>query len=299
MLGFGVSGVRIKGSIVLVAFLFKRGLRYFLSSYVFAIWVLAVLAAVVTAPFGAHVPMDVTARLLFWALTGSGGIVLGHVIHALCQHRAGARFGRMAGWSCELGVFTVVFSPPVYLLARAPVPGHGGGSGDDGAGGGVRVAGGISHYRVAPDPVARWPGAGDVGCAWPRGGGICCTAPAALGAAPARGHRGPILHLSAMDHFVTVETPGGACRLRIRLRDAIDEMDGVAGLRTHRSHWVARAAIRTVAREEGRVMLVLSNGARVPVSRKYRSRSGGGNCLSGSVRQRAPGHRQRGAAACR
>jgi hypothetical protein len=255
-----------------VAILVKRAVRYFLSSYAFSVWMLAVLAAVVTAPFGAHVPMGAVARLPFWAVTGAVGIVLGQVIHALCQRRMGGRHRPLAGWMCELGIFTVVFSPLVYVLAQWLSDG----------------------MAAGPEMMARIAGfvlmAAFVITALRRillNGGLMQETSGALGrrelAAPPLpkpprlsrrlpdGAADPVLHLSAMDHFVTVETPDGEYCLRMRLRDAIDEMDGVEGFRTHRSHWVARAAIRAVTREEGRVVLVLANGVRVPVSRKHRS----------------------------
>ncbi|GHG84147.1 hypothetical protein GCM10010961_09900 [Pseudodonghicola xiamenensis] len=81
---------------------------------------------------------------------------------------------------------------------------------------------------------------------------------------------GPILRLSAEDHFVEVASASGCERLRMRLADAIDEMDTVEGQSVHRSHWVARDAIDGVEREGARIFLRLSNGDRVPVSRTYK-----------------------------
>ena len=82
---------------------------------------------------------------------------------------------------------------------------------------------------------------------------------------------GPILRLSGKDHHVEVVTPEARETLRLRLSDAIDEMDPVEGYCTHRSHWVARTAIDTVDRSQpGKIFIVLINGDRVPVSRKYR-----------------------------
>jgi len=80
---------------------------------------------------------------------------------------------------------------------------------------------------------------------------------------------GPILRLEALDHFVTVVTDTGQYHLRMRFADAIDEMDGVEGVRTHRSHWVTRAAILGTERENRRLFVHVACGARVPVSRKY------------------------------
>ncbi|WP_297767727.1 LytTR family DNA-binding domain-containing protein [uncultured Roseovarius sp.] len=82
-----------------------------------------------------------------------------------------------------------------------------------------------------------------------------------------------VLRLSASDHFVEVATTAGVENLRLRLADAIEEMEPVKGLCTHRSHWVTMSAISHVAREGGgKMFVVLRNGDRVPVSRKYRPR---------------------------
>ena len=83
---------------------------------------------------------------------------------------------------------------------------------------------------------------------------------------------GPVVRLSSRDHFVDVVTPAAEHRLRMRLADAIDEMDPVEGYCTHRSHWVAREAVQGAERDGGRLLLRLSNGDRVPVSRTYRPR---------------------------
>lgn len=82
---------------------------------------------------------------------------------------------------------------------------------------------------------------------------------------------GPILRIEAMDHFVAVVTPQAACQLRLRFADAVEQMDGVEGVITHRSHWVARDAVVGVQRENGRLFLRLKGGALVPVSRSYRA----------------------------
>lgn len=82
---------------------------------------------------------------------------------------------------------------------------------------------------------------------------------------------GPILRLSGQDHHVQVATATGTQMLRMRLVDAISEMGPVEGYCTHRSHWVTRAAIARIDRENSqKIWIVLTNGDRVPVSRKYR-----------------------------
>ena len=76
-----------------------------------------------------------------------------------------------------------------------------------------------------------------------------------------------ILALEAEDHYVRVHTPLGSELILIRLADAIYEMGDVEGARTHRSWWVARAAVKEARRSDGRATLTLTNGAEAPVSR--------------------------------
>ncbi len=78
-----------------------------------------------------------------------------------------------------------------------------------------------------------------------------------------------ILSLEAQDHYVNVTTARGSEMILMRLADAIEELSGVDGLRIHRSHWVAREAIAGTVRENGKLMITLSNGKSLPVSRTY------------------------------
>ena len=55
----------------------------------------------------------------------------------------------------------------------------------------------------------------------------------------------------------------------LRLSDAIAELDGLEGAQTHRSWWVARAAIADAKRGDGRAVIALPDGAEAPVSRTH------------------------------
>jgi DNA-binding LytR/AlgR family response regulator len=46
-------------------------------------------------------------------------------------------------------------------------------------------------------------------------------------------------------------------------------MGNTPGARTHRSWWVARAAVKTVNRSSGKTTLLLLNDIEVPVSRGF------------------------------
>lgn len=80
-----------------------------------------------------------------------------------------------------------------------------------------------------------------------------------------------LLRLSVQDHFVCVHLAEGSEKLRMRFSDAISEVDGVPGLRVHRSHWVAENAVAGHEFEGGKLILTLRDGAKTPVSRNYRA----------------------------
>ncbi len=78
-----------------------------------------------------------------------------------------------------------------------------------------------------------------------------------------------ILALSAEDHYLRVHTSAGETLILMRLYDAIAELDGIEGSQIHRSWWVAKDAVRDVARGDGKVDLILEGDLRAPVSRRY------------------------------
>ena len=96
-------------------------------------------------------------------------------------------------------------------------------------------------------------------------------APAAkfLDRIPPRLAGGALFAVEAQDHYLRLHTSLGEDLILMRLTDAIAELEGIEGARTHRSWWVARDAIVAADRAEGRASLTLPNGATVPVSRSY------------------------------
>ncbi len=78
-----------------------------------------------------------------------------------------------------------------------------------------------------------------------------------------------IISLEAQDHYVNVTTTKGSTLVLIRLSDAIDELEGLEGLRIHRSYWVAQSAITGTTRKNGKLMITLTNDKTLPVSRTY------------------------------
>lgn len=80
-----------------------------------------------------------------------------------------------------------------------------------------------------------------------------------------------VLALEAEDHYVRVHTARGSALILMRFADAVAEMDGAEGLRTHRSWWVAKAAVRDFVSRGRRMDLVLDGGLTVPVTREAAS----------------------------
>lgn len=80
-----------------------------------------------------------------------------------------------------------------------------------------------------------------------------------------------LVRLAVEDHYVHVVTEKGAERLLMRFGDAIEEVDGVPGMQVHRSHWIAIDAVVGHQTDGNRLMLRLSDGATVPVSRNFRA----------------------------
>lgn len=84
---------------------------------------------------------------------------------------------------------------------------------------------------------------------------------------PMRLRHARLIALEAEDHYLRVHTDAGSELILMRLGDAVTELDGLDGSRTHRSWWVARAAVTDVVVVAGRVSLILNDGLTAPVSR--------------------------------
>ena len=82
--------------------------------------------------------------------------------------------------------------------------------------------------------------------------------------------RGADIHaVQAEDHYLRLHTSKGSDLILMRLSDAIAELNGVEGAQTHRSWWVAKAAVLGARRTDGRAILLLPEGVEAPVSRNY------------------------------
>jgi DNA-binding LytR/AlgR family response regulator len=81
--------------------------------------------------------------------------------------------------------------------------------------------------------------------------------------------RGKLVRLSVADHYVEVVTDKGKTLVLMRLGDAMREVEPTKGLQIHRSHWVALSAVQKSVRVEGKPMVELADGTRLPISRSF------------------------------
>ena len=80
-----------------------------------------------------------------------------------------------------------------------------------------------------------------------------------------------LLYLSSQDHYIEVVTTKGRDLILGRFSEAVAQLAGWDGNRIHRSHWVARRAVKAERRRSGKRWLVLLDGKQLPVSRTYSS----------------------------
>ncbi|MEO0997036.1 MAG: LytTR family DNA-binding domain-containing protein [Pseudomonadota bacterium] len=79
-----------------------------------------------------------------------------------------------------------------------------------------------------------------------------------------------ILAISSDLHYLHVHTELGRCMVLGSLQRVADAM-GDDGMRVHRAHWVARGAVVRLVRNGTQWECLLSNGLKVPVSRRNRN----------------------------
>ena len=93
--------------------------------------------------------------------------------------------------------------------------------------------------------------------------------PRFLARLPAKLAGADVWAIEAEDHYLRLHTSRGDDLILMRLADALVELEGIEGARTHRSWWVARHAVVSAERAEGRATLTLTGGLKAPVSRAY------------------------------
>jgi hypothetical protein len=78
-----------------------------------------------------------------------------------------------------------------------------------------------------------------------------------------------LIAIEADDHYLRVHTDVGSELVTLRFADALAELAGAHGFRTHRSWWVAADAIEAVRWRRGAGEARLAGGVAAPVSRTH------------------------------
>ena len=77
-----------------------------------------------------------------------------------------------------------------------------------------------------------------------------------------------LVYLRVSGHYVEVTASGGSDVILMRLADAVDALGGL-GMQVHRSYWASFDHMQRLVRREGRMLLCLTGGREIPVSRPY------------------------------
>lgn len=265
--------------------MFKAILRVVQRMPVVLGWALFTLAATVMGPFNTLALMEDGRRLVYWGAIVAVALLLSAGLARLIARVEPDATSWRSDW-LRIGGMALGLTPLIYGWTHVMVPDHGG----HGPsllrlallvaliGTVVQVSKrivrgepplGLDESGAVPDPLADEGEEGAPLVTVPDPEPEPDPAPRLMRRLP-EGAQGPVVRLSASDHFVEVVLPGETHSLRMRFTDAIDEMDGIEGYCSHRSHWVARDAISGVERDGARIQLRLSNGDLIPVSRTYR-----------------------------
>lgn len=219
---------------------------------------LLAVAAVLTiiAPFGTGEGMPPGLRALYWAAMVAATYATGFATDTLLRRRLphGA-----AQWitppAIGLAVTVVVLALNLLLLGAAPFGAGWLGDALTILALGVIASAGVQTVWTAVERGQR------TGVGAPE-------RPAILDRLPLD-KRGALVSLSVEDHYVRVRTMKGEELVLMRLSDAIREAAPEAGLRVHRSHWVATGAVSSARREGDRAVLGMATGGDIPVSRSH------------------------------
>ncbi len=241
--------------------------REALSPFGLAILAIVTLVLTISGPFDTLRSLETTPRALYWALTCLTSYLAAKTVAILLRPSLARRIAApqlrllvlsliltLPAGGAALIVHVVFFgwwSPditPVMLLQSAASTIC------------VTLVVGLTRQRLTAAALeqrgASAPGPADE------------ARPALLARLPV-GCRGPLIALSAEDHYVAIRTERGRALVLMRLADAIREAAPTPGLQIHRSHWVALDAVQRVKRQDGRLAVTLRDGSVLPVSRGF------------------------------
>ncbi|MBL1240330.1 MAG: LytTR family transcriptional regulator [OCS116 cluster bacterium] len=82
---------------------------------------------------------------------------------------------------------------------------------------------------------------------------------------------GDLLYIKSEDHYLRIQTSAENKLILYKISDAIKQLDEshIEGMIIHRSHWVAKSAIKSHKKDGRKNLLILSNDDILPVSATY------------------------------
>ena len=228
--------------------------RWRAAAWGFAVSTAVGLALGVIGPFGSYLSGTLPVRTAYWVTClWAGWLTFGVSLPVLAR------------WAKAQGISAWVWMPPaVVVLTILPA---------------------VLSRLLA---VWLWPVVGQVSWLEWYGQGLVVSALAATGMAtrsryvaidkPDAGSADPrdrlpsrmgrtVLCLQVEDHYVRVHTPQGSALVLMSLSQAMAGLKDVDGVQTHRSWWVARAAVVSVVEDGRNTRLRLAEGLEAPVSR--------------------------------
>lgn len=224
-------------------------------------WAVLSILTAIAGPFGSYELFPLTLRAIYWPVLIGLGVLIGSAVRVLVE----ARITPPAFWPGSVVISAInvlLFTPPLYA---------------------------ITHWLGGPgSAVPNWVEfaffvfAGSLGVGAVRH--VMADTSAEAGPAPLseqglprlmarlpEPQQAPLVRLSVRDHYVVIHTALGSETVLMRFADAMAETDGVDGLQVHRSHWVEASQVARMVRRSGRTLLVMKDGAEVPVSRAFQA----------------------------
>lgn len=229
--------------------------------------VLAGIAAVLTVsgPFDTLNALAPADRALYWTLVVFGTYATGAAVTCTLEQRL-TRVGLWRRTAIILGAVTAAVTGVLVLIGGAL---HGSWpTGPRPVADLALIAFLVSALPIIANAMSEQRGGASVPALAPLRAPLRDEAPRILARVP-HDRRARLLSLSVEDHYVEVRTAAGSALVLMRLGDAMAETQPVAGLQVHRSHWVARDAIRAARRKGDTAVLTLVDGSEIPVSRRY------------------------------
>jgi hypothetical protein len=219
-----------------------------------------------SAAFGSSVA-PFTRRFVFWAVLLAVGTLAHQGARAYCLSRPNlVRRPILITLGLALGL-SAALTPLIVTMVRWVFGRLGGGWSPVLYIFGTSVT--ISIAMSALHLLAARRSAADPAQIQTHGGPQGAPPPRFLDRLPPRLRGGALYAVEAEDHYLRLHTSRGSDLILMRLSDAIAELQGMEGARTHRSWWVAREAVVGADRSEARISLRLRDGLTAPVSRTY------------------------------